>query len=113
LPHVQFRDLRRSGMVYGGELGVEIQFLTARSGHTVLGHKRTILDTYMPGNSRSTAEGVAIQWQRHLERIEQEKEQATLPRRLMVSLERLYISQALSPTTGSDFALPAKFCRTA
>jgi hypothetical protein len=76
LPHVQFRDLRRSGMVYAGELGVELQFITARSGHAVLGNKRTILDTYMPGNTRFTAEGMAMQWQRHLERIEQEKEQA-------------------------------------
>jgi integrase len=75
MPTVQFRDLRRSGMVYAGELGVEIQFITARSGHTVLGHKRTILDTYMPGNSRVTAEGVAIQWQRHLEREQSEQQE--------------------------------------
>jgi hypothetical protein len=73
---VQFRDLRRSGMIYSGELGVEIQFITARSGHAVLGNKRTILDTYMPGNSRFSAEGMAIAWSRHLERIaEAEAEQ--------------------------------------
>jgi hypothetical protein len=66
---VQFRDLRRSGMIDSGELGVEIQFITARSGHAVLGNKRTILDTYMPGNSRFSAEGMAIAWSRHVERV--------------------------------------------
>lgn len=79
MPDVQFRDLRRSGMVYAGELAVPLPMITARSGHTVLGAKATILDTYMPGNARVTAEGVAIQWQRHLvERAEAEeaKEQA-------------------------------------
>lgn len=76
LAHVQFRDLRRSGMVYGGELAVPLPMLTARSGHTVLGAKATILDTYMPGNARVTAEGMAIQWQRHLEREAAEVEQA-------------------------------------
>lgn len=70
---VQFRDLRRSGMVYAGELGVEIQFITARSGHALLGQKRTILDTYMPGNSRFAAEGMAIQWARHQERLAAER----------------------------------------
>jgi integrase len=78
LPDVQFRDLRRSGMVYAGELAVPLPMITARSGHAVLGAKATILDTYMPGNARVTAEGVAIQWQRHIERVEAErKEQAT------------------------------------
>lgn len=74
--HVQFRDLRRSGMVMFGELGIEIQFITAISGHAVLGHKKTILDTYMPGNSRFAAEGVAIAWTRWCERIEAELEEA-------------------------------------
>jgi integrase len=62
LGDVQFRDLRRSGMVFFRECGVEIQFITAISGHAVLGRK-TILDTYMPGNSRFAAEGMAIAWE--------------------------------------------------
>lgn len=74
LPHVQFRDLRRSGMVMFGELAVPLPMITAASGHTVLGNKRTILDTYMPGNARIAAEGAALAWSRWLERQQQEKE---------------------------------------
>jgi hypothetical protein len=62
-------------MVYFGEQGVPIQFITAMSGHAVLGNKRTILDTYMPGNSRFAAEGMAIAWARYRDgqRVEQEE----------------------------------------
>lgn len=69
-----FRDLRRSGMVYYGELGVPLVFITAISGHAVLGAKRTILDTYMPGNARFAAQGVAMAVTRHLERERQARE---------------------------------------
>lgn len=72
LADVQFRDLRRSGMVYFGGHSVALQFITAASGHAVLGRK-TILDTYMPGNSRFAAEGMAIAWARHQAAIEAAK----------------------------------------
>jgi hypothetical protein len=74
LPHVQFRDFRRSGMVLFGELAVPLVMITASSGHTVLGNKRTILDTYMPGNGRMSAEGVAIAWSRWLEQSAEQEE---------------------------------------
>ncbi|MFD1034115.1 hypothetical protein ACFQ15_05570 [Sphingomonas hankookensis] len=45
----QFRDLRRTGMTFYGLAGAKVDWITALSGHAVLGRK-TILDTYMPGN---------------------------------------------------------------
>lgn len=56
---LQFRDLRRSGMCHFGDLAVPQNLITALSGHAVLG-RRSILDTYMPGNTRSACAGVAM-----------------------------------------------------
>jgi hypothetical protein len=55
---VQFRDLRRTGMVFYGNVGCEIQWITALSRHSVMGRK-SILDTYMPGDPRGAAACVA------------------------------------------------------
>ena len=49
---VQYRDLRRTGMTYYKSSGANLAWITALSGHAVIGHK-TILDTYMPGDTAS------------------------------------------------------------
>lgn len=54
----QVRDLRRSGMTMLSQLGAELPGITAISGHAVLGRK-TILDTYMPGNTRAACAAMA------------------------------------------------------
>lgn len=54
----QFRDLRRSGMTMLSDLGASLPGITAISGHAVLGRK-TILDTYMPGNTRAACAAMA------------------------------------------------------
>lgn len=54
----QFRDLRRTGMVEYGNAGARQSWITALSGHFVLGRK-TILDTYMPGDTPGACACVA------------------------------------------------------
>lgn len=56
---LQFRDLRRSGMCWLRELRVPVPMIASISGHSI---KETtdILDTYMPRDTRSAAEGMAI-----------------------------------------------------
>lgn len=62
----QFRDLRRTGMIAYKNAGVKVPSITALSGHYVIG-KKTILDTYMPGDTAGAiacvAQGLA-HWQR-------------------------------------------------
>lgn len=72
LTNIQFRDLRRTGMCFYGDLGVPPNLITALSGHAVLG-KKSILDTYMPGNTRSACACVAMALRRMAERDGQEK----------------------------------------
>lgn len=80
---VQFRDLRRSGMISYAKLSVPLPMITAISGHAVLGNRKTILDTYMPSeDGRLAAEGVALAWPRWCERVEQEKVDAEIPHRV-------------------------------
>lgn len=59
LTNIKFHDLRRTGMCMYGDLGVPVHLITALSGHAVLG-KKTILDTYMPGNTRAACACVAL-----------------------------------------------------
>jgi len=59
LANIKFHDLRRTGMCMYGDLGVPVHLITALSGHAVLG-KKTVLDTYMPGNTRAACAGVAL-----------------------------------------------------
>jgi hypothetical protein len=54
----QFRDLRRTGMSFYSNMGALVPWITALSGHSVTGHK-TILDTYMPGNTEGAVACVA------------------------------------------------------
>jgi hypothetical protein len=54
----QFRDLRRSGMCWLRELGVPVAMI-ASSGHSIE-ETQKILDTYMPRDTRSAAEGMAM-----------------------------------------------------
>lgn len=56
--HAQFRDLRRSGMCMFRDMGAEDSGITCISGHMVLG-KRSILDTYMPKNTRTACATMA------------------------------------------------------
>lgn len=58
LAGMQFRDLRRSGMMLFNQLGAELPGITAISGHKVMGSK-TILDTYMPANDRAACAAMA------------------------------------------------------
>jgi hypothetical protein len=55
----QFRDLRRSGMCWLRELGVPVAMIASISGHSIE-ETQKILDTYMPRDTRSAAEGMAI-----------------------------------------------------
>lgn len=54
----EFRDMRRSGMMMYAQMRVTLPGITAISGHAVTG-KKTILDTYMPGNERLACDAVA------------------------------------------------------
>jgi hypothetical protein len=54
----QYRDLRRTGMIAYKDAGAALPNVTALSGHAVLG-RRTILDTYMPGDTAGACACVA------------------------------------------------------
>jgi integrase len=56
---LQFRDLRRSGMCWLRELRVPVAMIASISGHSI-DETQKILDTYMPRDTRSAAEGMAI-----------------------------------------------------
>ncbi|MFZ5704952.1 MAG: hypothetical protein ACOY5R_06755 [Pseudomonadota bacterium] len=59
LADIEFRDLRRTGMVHMFELGVPDHFIAAVSGHT-LERTKKILEVYGPRNTRMAASGVAM-----------------------------------------------------
>jgi hypothetical protein len=63
----QFRDLRRSGMCWLRELGVPVAMIASISGHSIE-ETQKILDTYMPRDTRSAAEGMAMALTRQAER---------------------------------------------
>jgi hypothetical protein len=58
LAGLQYRDLRRSGMCWMRDLGVQAAHIATQSGHKI-GYTQAILDTYMPGDQRATAAGMA------------------------------------------------------
>jgi integrase len=70
---VQYRDLRRTGMSFYKNAGARLAWITELSGHAVIG-KKTILDTYMPGDTAAAiacvATGVA-HWRRQQKREKQ------------------------------------------
>lgn len=74
LAEYQFRDWRRSGMCMYRDLGVGDSLITAISGHAIMGHK-TILDTYMPPNTRAACAAVAAVRRALISRTEKEKAQ--------------------------------------
>lgn len=55
----QLRDLRRSGMSGVVDLGADRSDVFAISGHSVLGGRRTIADTYMPPDTRAAIRAIA------------------------------------------------------
>lgn len=69
----QYRDLRRTGMIFYRTMGVKVPAITALSGHYVLG-KKTIMDTYMPGDTAAAVECVAIGLEGWLAQREQANE---------------------------------------
>lgn len=58
LQKLQFRDMRRSGMCWMRDMGGTIPSIAAISGHKIE-YTMKILDTYMPGDSRASAAGLA------------------------------------------------------
>lgn len=63
LGDIQLRDLRRSGMSFYSVAGAQLAWITALSGHQVLGRK-TILDTYIRTKGPAAAAAVAtgVRW---------------------------------------------------
>lgn len=68
----QFRDLRRTGMIFYKDAGAKPADITALSGHYVLG-KKTILDTYMPGDPEGACRCVAAGIASEAERAKRER----------------------------------------
>ena len=64
---LQFRDLRRTCVVRLGELGMEINLISAITGHS-LEHVHKILEVYMPRNTKMAARAVAAR-SRYRQRI--------------------------------------------
>jgi hypothetical protein len=75
LTGLQFRDLRRSGMCWLRDLGVPVPLIAARSGHSIQ-ETQTILDTYMPADSRGSAAAIAMATTRAAELAEQKEQEA-------------------------------------
>jgi hypothetical protein len=71
----QFRDLRRSGMSWVKDMGARESDLFTISGHGVLG-KRTIVDTYMPPDTRSAIAAIAAA-ERTRQRLERQEREET------------------------------------
>lgn len=72
----QFRDFRRTGMMFYRDAGADNGPVTALSGHAILGRK-SILDTYMPPSTAAAVACVAIgvrAWNRRLDRQRKEQE---------------------------------------
>ncbi len=58
LTHLQFRDLRRSGMCWWRDNGATIPMIADQSGHTIA-YTTKILETYLPRDGRAAAAGMA------------------------------------------------------
>lgn len=59
LEDLQFRDFRRTAVVFLGELGIADQLIAAITGHTLDDTKR-ILETYMPRTTGMAARAIAL-----------------------------------------------------
>lgn len=58
LDALQYRDMRRSGMCWLRDMGVQTGQIAIISGHSIA-YTLKILDTYMPGDARGAAAGLA------------------------------------------------------
>lgn len=58
LHQLQYRDMRRSGMCWMRDMGVQVPQIASISGHKIE-YTMKILDTYMPGDPRASAAGLA------------------------------------------------------
>lgn len=58
-PHIQLRDMRRSGMSWVTDMGADRADVFAISGHPLLGNQRTMADVYMPPDTRSACRAIA------------------------------------------------------
>lgn len=58
LHKLQYRDMRRSGMCWMRDMGVQVPQIASISGHKIE-YTMKILDTYMPGDPRASAAGLA------------------------------------------------------
>lgn len=58
-PHMQLRDMRRSGMSWVKDMGAEKSDVFAISGHPLDGQKRTMADVYMPPNTKAACRAIA------------------------------------------------------
>lgn len=63
---LQFRDLRRTAVVWLGELGLEDHLIAALTGHK-LDYTRKILETYMPRTTKMAGKAVALRRERGTE----------------------------------------------
>jgi hypothetical protein len=59
LEQLQFRDFRRTAVVFLGELGIADQLIAAITGHT-LDETKKILETYMPRTTGMAARAIAL-----------------------------------------------------
>lgn len=59
IAELQFRDFRRTAVVYLGELGIEDHLIAAITGHT-LDETKKILETYMPRTTGMAARAIAL-----------------------------------------------------
>lgn len=60
---LQFRDLRRTAVVWLGELGIEDHLIASITGHK-LDHTRKILETYMPRTTKMAGRAIALRNER-------------------------------------------------
>lgn len=60
---LQFRDLRRTAVVWLGELGIEDHLIAAITGHS-LDHTKKILETYMPRTGKMAARAIVLRLER-------------------------------------------------
>lgn len=67
----QFRDLRRSGMMFMRDCGAKKEWITSLSGHSIL-QRKSIMDTYMPADTPAACAAVAtaMRWAARQEDIE-------------------------------------------
>ncbi|CAD7335227.1 hypothetical protein FIM10_01970 [Sphingomonadales bacterium 56] len=60
---LQFRDLRRTAVIWLGELGIEDHLIASITGHQ-LDHTRKILETYMPRTTKMAGKAIALRSER-------------------------------------------------